>query len=90
MIDSIKMSEKRSFFSLDRALSVGNRKSEDPDLFFIFNRINQDQFGHRVCSLRTNQPGFFVSIFSSQITGNEVKISYRKSDTRKTRLIRDH
>jgi hypothetical protein len=34
--------------------------------------------GH--CSLRTDQPGFFVSIFSSQITGNGVLISYQKSD----------
>ncbi len=33
--------------------------------------------GRCSCSLRTNQPGFFVSIFSSQITGNEVLISYR-------------
>ncbi len=36
-------------------------------------------------------PDSFQSIFSSQITGNEVLISYRKSDINgKTRLIRDH
>ena len=66
-------------FSLDRALSVGNRKSEDPDLFFIINQINQDQLVV-VSSLRTDQPGFFCVNISSQITGNEVLISYRKSD----------
>ena len=43
--------------------------------------------GQLFSSLRTDRPGFFVSIVSSQITGNEVLISYRKSETRKTRLI---
>ena len=75
-------------FSLDRALSVGNRKSEDPDLFFIIYRINQDQdlsnlsrrnlFGEPLrgsCSLRTDKPGFFVSIFSSLKSGKEVSLT---------------
>ncbi len=59
-------------FSLDRALSVENRKSEDPDLFFIINRINQDSV---VRSLRTDKPGFFVSIFSSLKSGKEVSLT---------------
>jgi hypothetical protein len=32
--------------------------------------------GSVVCSLRTNEPGFSKSIFSSQITGNEVLILF--------------
>ncbi len=67
-------------FSLDRIV----RRLEDQSVdeffnIFILNRINQDQFGHRVCSLRTDQPGFFYQYFSlNQVT--KFQISYRKSD----------
>ena len=71
MIDNVdRMSVNILPFSLDRALSIGDQKSVDTDLFIIY-RINQDQLVV-VRSLRTNQPGFFVSIFSSLRSGNEV------------------
>jgi hypothetical protein len=64
-------------FSKDRALP---KRISSWTIFFIINRINQDQLVV-VSSLRTDKPGFFLCVkVSSQITGNEVLISYRKSD----------
>ena len=59
-------------FSLDRTLSDVGGSVRGRIFNIFFNRINQDQSGHRVCSLRTDQPGFFCVNFQSQITGNEV------------------
>jgi len=60
-------------FSLDRIVSCLEDQSVDTDLFIIY-RIKQDQLVV-VRSLRTNQPGFFVSIFSSLKSGNEVSLT---------------
>ena len=70
------MSDNVSLFSLDRIVSRLEDQSVDKDL-----HLQPDQPGSVfvfVC-VRT-YPDFFVSIFSSQITGNGVLISYRTSD----------
>jgi hypothetical protein len=60
-------------FSLDRIVRSLEDQSVDESLqLFIINRINQDQL---FSSLRTDRPGFFVSIFSSLISGNEVSLT---------------
>ncbi len=72
------------FHSLDRIVSRLEDQSVDEDLHHL-----PDQPGSVVCSLRTNQPGFFVSIFSSLISGNEVFnfISNFRHHWNKTRII---
>ena len=75
MIDNVdRMSVNILPFSLDRIVSCLEDQSVDTDLFIIY-RINQDQ-----CSLRTDKPGFFVSIFSSLRSGNEVSFVINDSD----------
>jgi len=56
------------FHSLDRIVSRLEDQSVDEDLHHL---PDQPESVGR-CSLRTNQPGFFVSIFSSLRSGNEV------------------
>jgi hypothetical protein len=71
-------------FSLDRIVSCLEDQSVDKDLFIIY-RINQDQLCVRC--VRTN-PDFFVSIFSSLISGNEVSLTLIINDqTLEVRLI---
>ena len=78
-------------FSLDRIVRRLEDQSVDKSLqHLFFNRINQDQLV-TVCSLRTNQPGFFYQYFSL-ISGNEVSLTLISTmgHWNKTRLIREH
>ncbi len=71
------MNVNNSSVSLDRALSVGDQKSEDPDLHQPLPEKPVDLLRRNLLcsSLRTDLPGFFKSIFSSLKSGNEVSLT---------------
>ena len=70
-------------FSLDRALSVEGSRICGPGPY----QHLPDQPGSVfVCRFVTYGSSIFQSIFSSQITGNGVLISYRTSDVNGIRL----
>ena len=79
MIDNVdRMSVNILPFSLDRIVSRLEDQSVDEDLHHLPDQPGS--VGHCVVRCVRTNPDFFVSIFSNQITGNEVLISYRKSD----------
>ncbi len=63
-------------FSLDRTLSDVGGSVRGQVLQHHLQPDQPGSVGRCSCSLRTNEPGFSKSIFSSQITGNEVLILF--------------
>ena len=85
-----------SFFSLDRAVNIRSEEAGfvDPEPLQIVKPLPKNlstSYGGHNCSLRTDIPVFFQSIFSSLSSGNEVSFIINDSDIiwNKTELIRD-
>ena len=69
------MSVNNSSISLDRAI-VSRLEDQFVDDLSLHHLPDQPgSVGRCSCSLRTNQPRFFVSIFSSLTSGNEVSLT---------------